>query len=603
MAVDQVRLESNQRLDLPDLQFLFNESFLEQNREVVDQVMTSPLRQQGWILDGFGISNPSAQQVQVTRGRAILGVRDSGVVKPGVITSSGNPNATIDAATLGDGTYGLFIRFEFVDGQTATRVFWNPSSDQEFTQTVNTRREANWSFRVALATPGSEFLRIGSLTVAGGIITALVDERPFYFEGTESANIVGGAATGTPFQSGWSSDGGGAALDRDNDRATNGIKDFQQAFAAMRQSIEDLKGRGLRNWWDRDIGGMNLGFDAQPVAGTLQFGTSAVDAGTLNNTTLDFGGGDFSTLSVDMGGSFNGGIEYNRSDSAIGHSMTFSCGDQNFLEFDFEFGDPIIEMMADDVRMNGANIQNAGSIGGTSLSSSGAVSGQAVRTFRTGLANDVIEFRNAGIDVDRITLNADAVTRSLDFRLSGATAAFLTEGGLFEAADRVVARGNLQTDGIVVNSFNQEYQRVYSPMNAISQTGGAGVLITSSVEQESGVSNLVLTLPLEGIPVGATITTVDVYWRAPNGLTESTTWRVQRVQMSAGGATLPTANFQQAATVGATYTVTTVAVNTLVGNSDRWALYNTSGFLASGSRFGGCIVKYTTTQISNGNFA
>ncbi|MFA5028483.1 MAG: hypothetical protein WC713_11470, partial [Candidatus Methylomirabilota bacterium] len=92
------------------------------------------------------------------------------------------------------------------------------------------------------------------------------------------------------YRSGWSVDGGGVFADRSVDRATYGVGDLQMFSAAVRQCLEDIKGRGLRRWWDRDIGGLNIGFDADPVEDVLAVGDAnfGLSKAILNNPRLYF---------------------------------------------------------------------------------------------------------------------------------------------------------------------------------------------------------------------------------------------------------------------------------------------------------------------------
>ncbi|MCK4858390.1 MAG: hypothetical protein KAT58_10505 [candidate division Zixibacteria bacterium] len=78
-----------------------------------------------------------------------------------------------------------------------------------------------------------------------------------------------------PYASGWSTDGGAGgstADDRKNDRKAYGVADAQMFTAAIRQCLEDIKGRGLRRWWERDIGGINVGFDTDPTENKVAVG-------------------------------------------------------------------------------------------------------------------------------------------------------------------------------------------------------------------------------------------------------------------------------------------------------------------------------------------
>jgi len=267
MARDILRVETNERVDLNDFQFLADEGWTANIRHTGDQFLTDPLRSdRAFILDGFDISNPAGEQVQVDLGRAILGQREGGQIFQGVLTSEGDATRIVDVSTYANGTYYIYIRFEYVDGETSSRAFWNPQgTGSEFAQTIATRRLANWSMRIELASPGDEWFKIGQLTVSGGTITVgPTDQRDLYFEGPVNAS----------YQSGWSSDGGGVANDRNSDRKQYGVKDLHTFVAAVKQCLEDIKGRSLRRWWERDIGGLNIGFDANPTEDTLRIGDS-----------------------------------------------------------------------------------------------------------------------------------------------------------------------------------------------------------------------------------------------------------------------------------------------------------------------------------------
>lgn len=263
MATDLLRATANERVDLVDFEFLADSGLQANLRHLNAQFLTDPGGQRSWILDGFVATNPVGQQVQVAKGRGILGQREGAVVHYGALAVEGDATKIIDMSTLSpNANYGVYVRFEYVDGDTGSRIFWNPAgTGSELAQTVATRRKANWSLRIELSNPGGEWVKIASADNTG-IGAVLTDERPFYFEGDPNAS----------YQSGWSSDGGGGANDRNADRQQYGVKDMQAFTAAMRQSLEDIRGRGLRRWWDRDIGGMNIGFDAAPVEDRVAIG-------------------------------------------------------------------------------------------------------------------------------------------------------------------------------------------------------------------------------------------------------------------------------------------------------------------------------------------
>jgi hypothetical protein len=260
MATDRLRVEGNERMDLQDFQYLVGEQQVAAERQLLSQLICSPDRERKWVLSGFAISNPTGAQVQVTKGRALLAEFRNGAAYYGMLTTEGDATKIVDINTYANGVYGIYVRFEEIEGAFQPRIFWNAAGlGSEYPETIATRYLANWAVRVEAASPGEEWLQIGTVNRAD---MALVDMRDFYFEGPVDDS----------YKSGWSTDGGGSANDRSADRKTYGVSDFQKFSAATRQCLEDIKGRGLRRWWERDIGGMNLGFDAAPVEDRLALG-------------------------------------------------------------------------------------------------------------------------------------------------------------------------------------------------------------------------------------------------------------------------------------------------------------------------------------------
>lgn len=264
--VDLLRVEANERVDLIDFQFALNDAMAGALREAGANFLTNPNGAvTTWILGGFGMTNPTGKQLTVTKGRALLGRQVSGLTRYGMLTVDGDATKTVDMTALTPNTYNVYVRFEYIDTNSTSRVFWDPAgTGKEFTQTIPTRLQANWSMRVETSSPGSEWTLIGTANNSGGSLV-LVDMRKLYFEGAVDA----------AYASGWSSDGGGGANDRNADRQLYGVTDLQSFTAATRQCLEDIKGRGLRRWYSRDIGGMNIGFDAAPVEDRLAIGDAA----------------------------------------------------------------------------------------------------------------------------------------------------------------------------------------------------------------------------------------------------------------------------------------------------------------------------------------
>lgn len=263
MSVDILRVDPNERVDVEDFEFV-SESIQDHERQLVGKFLCDPARTRKWVISGFDMSNPVGSQLQVTRGKAILAQRLGGTVEYGVIATEGDATQTVDLSGYGAGTYGIYVRFERIPDESQSRIFWDPSgSGSEYSQTINTRYAAGWSLRVEASSPGDDWLYIGDVVAPGMSITK---KREFFWEGNEYD-----AGSGS-WLSGWSIDGGGVANDRSATREDYGITDLQMFTAATRQCLEDLKGRGLRAWYARDIGGMNIGFDADPNEDRLAVG-------------------------------------------------------------------------------------------------------------------------------------------------------------------------------------------------------------------------------------------------------------------------------------------------------------------------------------------
>lgn len=281
MSMDILRVESNERVDIADFEFI-SESVQAHERQMIDNFMCDPARARKWVLSGFAMTNPAAKQLQVDKGKAILGSRIGGSVKYGVLTTEGDASLTVDLNSYSAGTYGIYVRFERIEGESQSRIFWNPSgAGSEYAQATNTRWTAAWALRVEATNPGDEWLKIGDVDQA---TMAITDMREFYFEGAVDAS----------YESGWSSDGGGAANDRNADRATYGCTDLQMMLAALRQSITDIRGRGLREWYDQGVGGLNVGFDTDPEEDSLKIGDVNFEiALSAGNPVINFDTNDY----------------------------------------------------------------------------------------------------------------------------------------------------------------------------------------------------------------------------------------------------------------------------------------------------------------------
>jgi hypothetical protein len=316
-----LRIQSNERVDFNDFKFLAGDGVTAQIRELVNQFICNPTSYNQSIISGFGMSNPSGSQVRVDKGKAILHQRVDGSVIYSILATEGEDYRTVDISTYPDNTYNIYIRFDQIPSDTEGRIFWNPvGNGSEYTQAIETRYSANWSIRVETSTPGEEWFLIGTVIKPG---MSIIDKRDFYFEGSATDN----------YKTGWSSDGGGSSIDRHSNRSLYGVTDLHTFVRAMQQCLIDIKGRGLRNWWEKDIGGMNVGFDDDPTENVIGIGDPRFFLKLEGSLTTGVCTVNFNTDSY---------MKYGR----VENSLTFTLANKSLLKL----------RNGDDINVNGGRI-------------------------------------------------------------------------------------------------------------------------------------------------------------------------------------------------------------------------------------------------------
>lgn len=251
------RHEAQQRVDLEDYTYAVADA-------PVAFATTAPANfytdrnatQRQWVIDGFTLSGLTTSNITVTRGVGILSFRDGNSIKHGALTVEGDATRTQSLVSgFADATtYSIFIRFDFLDGEEANRIFWNAGSTSEYAQEIATRNVANWTLFVGENSPGSEYLKIGELSLTGGLITTLTDMRPLYFEGVVSDT----------YARQW-----GSGNDRDNDRQQHGVKDLRTALDALYKKVEELQSgtnpsATNKRWWEAPTNSLD---DMLPLSG------------------------------------------------------------------------------------------------------------------------------------------------------------------------------------------------------------------------------------------------------------------------------------------------------------------------------------------------
>lgn len=314
MTTNLLSFAANERLDLGELGYLGQDQPTALMSSVLGGFHSKASRDQGlYILHGFGVqagvgtnsSSPAQNQLLVSPGSGILAWRrDAGTPRFGMMADlDGTDQAaqSVDLTFFPAGQYTIWLRMSFTPSNATDRTFW-ASGDvgREYAQLTSTRLVATWEVQALSqgSNPGAEWVAIARLTWAspatqggGGTLSAVQDTRPLYFEGQASATPT--------FSAGW-----GAGNDRSSDRGQYGIQDLRTMLAALRQCIEDVKGPGLRRWYEPTMGGLNVGFGPNaPTEGRVALGDASF---YLQGRTSATAGHAYLTANVDGGGNATG---------------------------------------------------------------------------------------------------------------------------------------------------------------------------------------------------------------------------------------------------------------------------------------------------------
>lgn len=195
----------------------------------------------GYVLGGFDVTGVGLAVVTVdlTAARALLADVVDGTVVCGQVAEDDRGVGTVailtSAFSVGAGTYDLYLRWVAAPANAGNRAFWNDATAAETTQTLELSDVGTFDLggvATGAPPPFSGGTKIAEVTVDGaGSITGIVPTRVFLFEGAEDAF----------YAPSW----GGGALDRDPDRATNGIKDLATFVQYVRAQIQGILGDQL----------------------------------------------------------------------------------------------------------------------------------------------------------------------------------------------------------------------------------------------------------------------------------------------------------------------------------------------------------------------
>ena len=180
---------------------------------------------------------------------------------PGTTLSDG-ATAELGASTLGGDSYqelsfvgkpssatpyGVWISATFDPAQPGTRLFWNSNTGAEDVQAIDTRRQAGWEAVIADTSggaPSDAYILVATVDWDGSALTNLSMRQNHLFEGYMQNGAV------TAFE--W----GDGANDRNANRDLNGVSCFQDWAAAIRRQLKDIIGDAVAGsftssfgWW------------------------------------------------------------------------------------------------------------------------------------------------------------------------------------------------------------------------------------------------------------------------------------------------------------------------------------------------------------------
>jgi len=284
MPRDLVRFQPNIRVDLPEMKAVQRNSRSESHAGMLqlargDAVSNADRRR---IIKGFTVAQngvPDSNAV-VSRGTAMGGtVLEDGTTEFGVFFGAEGPSTIlVDFAAKAIGLYAIYIRFTEVPGVAGTRIFWNDNTDEEETQSIDTRLVLTWQATTVLnaaPTPGEDWIKVATVDWDGAaVVTAdITDTRKLFFEGDVT----------TTFAYEW----GDGVNDRSADRAAFPIADIWTWIQMVRRQIEEIVGDPVQHYYEVPFTSL---YNHEIVQGFHQF-MEVDDIGSVVNLFAGINGG------------------------------------------------------------------------------------------------------------------------------------------------------------------------------------------------------------------------------------------------------------------------------------------------------------------------
>ena len=295
-----LRVESGERIDEPDFTHISRQN-LEFFESVVGTLHGSASVVAGFTCASAGAAPDTVVRVSRTSTGAIIipeqghagGLHSAGDVCNSYLldTDSGGSNSVdLDLAGQPNTDHHIYVQFsQFAAIDQDPRVFWNATTQQEFTKSApapNTRFAATWSLlsrEYTVAAPANS-VRVGTVRLAGGVISQIFQTQQRLYEGCAASPL--GSAITTTAPSSLVSPTFLPDFSRSDDRSANGSTNFAQFANAALKSIEEIKSGYHGKWYRKPPQGLSL--DAAQTV-TVTVGTPE-HPGNFTATTQDGSG-------------------------------------------------------------------------------------------------------------------------------------------------------------------------------------------------------------------------------------------------------------------------------------------------------------------------
>lgn len=228
----KVKLWSNERLDLPDVEKLQKNVY-----NYLGQINSNLLASKNYIVSGFVVQSNGGLNIKVvTKDSVVFYSESTDANLQGTLwVGSGDDSIDLDLTALLSNNTINYVEIEFFEEDSApdTRALWDPTANSglgdEFTQVVNTCTTVKSRLRVnSTAWSGNpNYIRLGRVQTGGGSIIAIYDERDLFFRLTQDYSWPNGRSvpSNTSFT--------GA------DKSIPTLKDWQDAVMSV---IKEMKG-------------------------------------------------------------------------------------------------------------------------------------------------------------------------------------------------------------------------------------------------------------------------------------------------------------------------------------------------------------------------